>query len=49
MARIIAAFVAMCVLFGAGFRLASADETDVQLDARVRLEQAEEHDHAAES
>jgi serine protease Do len=42
MARIIAAFVAMCVLFGAGFRLASADETDVQLDARVRLEQAEE-------
>ncbi|MFT5093199.1 MAG: serine protease Do, partial [Porticoccaceae bacterium] len=42
MARIIAAFVAMCVLFGAGFRLASADEADVQLDARVRLEQAEE-------
>jgi serine protease Do len=42
MARVIVASILLCVSWDASFHTASADEADAQLDARFRLEQAEE-------
>jgi serine protease Do len=42
MTRIIAASVLLCMFFDAGLRPVSADESEAQLEARARLERAEE-------